>query len=127
MADRLVVIERKPAAIAQTYADLVAALSGRVPLPIPREPDPEDFTARAICCETLIDGMAAHLNALIEDAAGNDASGLIRDAELVETIDAQLGDLKGDITGMLERIAERLREERYGGCRPGPFYRKRRA
>jgi hypothetical protein len=123
MTDRA--IEKRP--IAATHADLALILAAHAPAPIPREPDPEDFTARAICCEALIDGVAAHLGALIADAAGNDASGAIRDAELADTIDAHLCDLKGDITGTLERIAERLREERYGGCRPGPFYRKRRA
>ena len=112
--------------IAKAHADFVMALAARKPTPIPREPDPEDFTARAICCETLIERMATHLTALIEDAADNDPGGFVRDAGLVATIEAHLGDLKSDITGTLEQIAERLRDDRYGGCRPGPFYRRRR-
>jgi hypothetical protein len=112
--------------IGKAHADFVMALAARKPTRIPREPDPEDFTARAICCETLIERMAAHLTALIEDAADNDGAGFIRDAGLVATIDAHLGDLKSDITGTLERIAERLRDDRYGGCPRGPFYRRRR-
>jgi hypothetical protein len=112
--------------IAKAHADFVMALAARKPTPIPREPDPEDFTARAICCEALIERMAAHLAMLIEDAADNDPAGFIRDAELAATIDAHLDDLKGDITGTLEKIAERLRDDRYDGCRPGPFYRRRR-
>jgi hypothetical protein len=112
--------------IGKDHADFVTALAARRPTRIPREPDPEDFTARAICCEALIERMAAHLTVLIEDAADNDCGGFIRDAGLLATIDAHLGDLKSDITGTLERIAERLRDDRYGGCRPGPFYRRRR-
>ena len=112
--------------IGKAHADFVMALAARKPSRIPREPDPEDFTARAICCEALIERMAAHLTTLIEDAADNDCGGFIRDAELVATIDAHLGDLKSDITGTLERIAERLRDDRYGGCPRGPFYRRRR-
>jgi hypothetical protein len=113
--------------IAKAHADFVMALAARKPTPIAREPDPEDFTARAICCEALIERMAAHLTALIEDAADGDSGGFIRDAGLVATIDAHLGDLKSDITGTLERIAARLRADRYDGCGPGPFYRRRRA
>ena len=112
--------------IGKVHADFVMALAARKPPPIPREPDPEDFSARAICCEALIERMAAHLTALVEDAADNDCGGFIRDAGLADTIDAHLGDLKSDITGMLERIAERLRDDRYDGCRRGPFYRRRR-
>jgi hypothetical protein len=111
--------------IGKAHADFVMALAARKPTRIPREPNPEDFTARAICCEALIERMAAYLTALIEDAADNDCGGFIRDAELVATIDAHLGDLKSDITGTLERIAERLRDDRYGGCPRGPFYRRR--
>jgi hypothetical protein len=69
----------------------------------------------------------AHLTALIADAAENEPGRTIRDAELLASIDAHLGDLKSDITGTLEEIAERIRDERYAGCARGPFYRRRRA
>ena len=111
--------------IAKAHADFVMALAARKPAAIALEPAPEDFTARAICCEALIDRMKVHLTALIDDAADNDSGRLIRDAELAASIDAHLGDLKSDITGTLEQVAERIRDERYDGCRRGPFYRRR--
>jgi hypothetical protein len=111
--------------IAKAHADFVMALAARKPCPIALEPHPEDFTARAICCEALIDRVRLHLTALIEDAAENDPSRHIRDAALTTSIDAHLGDLKSDITGTLEQVAERIRDDRYDGCRRGPFYRRR--
>jgi hypothetical protein len=111
--------------IAKAHADFVMALAARKPAVIALEPAPEDFTARAVCCEALIDRVRVHLAALIEDAAQNDPSRLIRDAELGASIDAHLGDLKSDITGTLEQVAERILDDRYDGCPRGPFYRRR--
>ena len=106
---------RRPGSdIAKAHADFVMALAARKPCPIALDPEPEDFTARAVCCE-----------ALIEDAAQNDPACLIRDAELAASIDAHLGDLKSDITGTLEQVAERICDDRYDGCPRGPFYRRR--
>jgi hypothetical protein len=93
--------------------------------PIAIEPAPEDFTARAVCCEALIDRVRLHLTALVEEAAENDPGRHIRDAELTASIDAHLTDLKSDITGTLEQVAERIRDDRYDGCPRGPFYRRR--
>jgi hypothetical protein len=118
---------RHPASdIAKAHADFVMALAARKPCPIAIDPAPEDFTTRAICCEALIDRVKLHLTALIEDAAQNDPGRHIRDAELAASIDAHLGDLKSDITGTLEQVAERIRDDRYDGCPRGPFYRRRR-
>ncbi|MBV9063588.1 MAG: hypothetical protein JOY77_11770 [Alphaproteobacteria bacterium] len=111
--------------LAKVHADFVMALAAHKPCPIALDPNPEDFTARAICCETLIARMHTHLTALIADAAENEPGRAIRDAELLASIDAHLGDLKSDITGTLEQIAERIREARYDGCARGPFYRRR--
>ena len=111
--------------IRKAHADFVMAMAARPPSPIALEPDPEDFTARAICCEDLIERVTTHLTALIEDAAENEPGNAIRDAELPAAIAASLGDLKSDITGTFERIAERIRDERYDGCPRGPFYRRR--
>ena len=111
--------------IAKAHADFVMALAARKPAAIALDPAPEDFTARAICCEALIDRMKVHLTALIEDAAQNDSGRVIRDAELAASIDAHLGDLKSDITGTLEQVAERICDDRYDGCPRGPFYRRR--
>jgi hypothetical protein len=117
---------RRPGSdIAKAHADFVMALAARKPCPIALDPEPEDFTARAICCEALIDRVRIHLTALIEDAAENDPACLIRDAELAASIDAHLGDLKSDITGTLEQVAERICDDRYDGCPRGPFYRRR--
>ena len=111
--------------IAKAHADFVMALAARKPSVIALEPEPEDFTARALCCEALIDRFQLHLTALIDDAAQNDPGRSIRDAELSASIDAHLGDLKSDITGTLEKVAERIRDDRYDGCPRGPFYRRR--
>jgi hypothetical protein len=112
--------------IAKAHADFVMALAARKPFVIALDPAPEDFTARAICCEALIDRVKVHLIALIEDAAENDPGRSIRDADLVASIDAHLGDLKSDISGTLEQVAERILNDRYDGCPRGPFYRRRR-
>ena len=111
--------------IAKAHADFVMAIAARKPIPIALEPEPEDYTARAVLCEELIDRVKVHLSALVEEAAENDAGLIIREARLTQSIDAHLGDLAGDITGTLEQVAERLREERYDGCSRGPFYRRR--
>jgi hypothetical protein len=111
--------------IAKAHADFVMALAARKPCAFALEPAPSDFSARAVLCEELIGRVKTHLTALIEEAAENDATRLIRDAGLTQSIDAHLDDLSGDITGTLEQAAERLREERYEGCARGPFYRKR--
>jgi hypothetical protein len=111
--------------IAKAHADFVMALAARKPVAIALDPAPEAFTARAICCETLIDRVKDHLTALIDEAAENDPGRCIRDAELTATIDAYLTDLKSDITGTLAQVAERIRDDRYDGCPRGPFYRRR--
>jgi hypothetical protein len=111
--------------IDKAHADFVLALAARKPCRIALDPHPEDFTARAICCEALIDRVKLHLTDLIDDAAQNDPGRLIRDAALAASIDAHLGDLKSDITGTLEQVAERIRDDRYDGCPRGPFYRRR--
>jgi hypothetical protein len=111
--------------IAKLHADFVMALAARKPVPMAIEPAPEDFTDRAVCCETLIDRVRLHLTALIDEAAAHEPGRAIRDAELAEAIDAHLGDLKSDITGTLEQIADRIRDDRYDGCSRGPFYRRR--
>jgi hypothetical protein len=111
--------------IAKAHADFVMALAARKPSAIGLDPHPEDFTARAQCCEALIDRVKAHLTALVEDAAENEPGASIRDAELAASIDAHLTDLKSDITGTLDQVAERIRDDRYDGCPRGPFYRRR--
>jgi hypothetical protein len=111
--------------LAKAHADFVMALAARKPCPIALDPHPEDFTARAVCCEALLDRVKLHLTALIDDAAQNEPGSAIRDAELAASIDAHLTDLKSDITGTLEGIAERIRDDRYDGCARGPFYRRR--
>src|SRR5258708_38895555 len=93
--------------IAKAHADFVMALAARKPCPIALDPHPEDFTARALLCEALIEAVQPHVTALIEDAAQNDPGSHIRDAALAASIYAHLTDRESDITGRLQQVAER--------------------
>jgi hypothetical protein len=112
--------------IRKAHADFVMALAGHRPRPIACDPEPEDFSDRAIYCEALIGSFKVHLAEMIEEAAENDPTGTIRDGELPSSIDAHLGDLSSDIAGTLARIADRIRDNRYDLCPRGPFHRRRR-
>lgn len=111
--------------IRQSHADLVARIAGASVQPIPLEPAPEDFTRRALVAELVLSAVKAHLTKLVEDVANNDPSSIMRDADLVRSIDAHLSDLAGDIAGTLNQVAERLIEDRYEGCPRGPMHRVR--
>ncbi len=92
----------------------------------PVEPAAHDFTALSIRCEAVIGAVKGFLLQAVEHAAANEPGNEVRDAELAASIDAHLTDLSGDITGTLERIAQRVREDRYGGVTArGAMYRAR--
>lgn len=93
--------------------------------PIAIYPEPADFTIRAVWVELYLSAVRDTLTKLVTEAAEHDSSNIIRDAELVRTIDAHLSDLAGDISGTLNQVAERIVEDRYEGCARGPFYRAR--
>jgi hypothetical protein len=105
--------------IAKLHADFVMALAARKPAPIALEP--EDFMARAISCEALIDRFKLHLTAPIEDAAKNEPGCSIRDAELTSAVDAHLGDLRSDITAPASRSPSASVTSTTTGVRPAPL------
>jgi hypothetical protein len=104
---------------------LTAILASATVAPISICPEPADFTRRALLAELILSAVKEHLTKLVEEAAHNDPSTIMRDADLVRTIDAHLSDLAGDIAGTLNQVAERLIDERYDGCPRGPMYRRR--
>jgi hypothetical protein len=93
--------------------------------PIPVYPSPEDFTRLATLAELVLSGAKEALTRIVREAAENDPTALLQDANLVATIDAHLSDLAGDVAGTLNQVAERLLEERYDGAPRGPMFRRR--
>jgi hypothetical protein len=92
---------------------------------MPLEPAPADFTQHAVHAELVLSLVREYLTKMVQDAAENDSSNIIRDTELVRSIDAHLSDLAGDIAGTLNMVAEQLTDDRYGVSTRGPFYRRR--
>jgi hypothetical protein len=88
-------------------------------------PSPEDFTRLATLAELVLSGAKEALTRIVREAAENDPTALLQDANLVATIDAHLSDLAGDVAGTLNQVAERLLEERYDGAPRGPMFRRR--
>jgi hypothetical protein len=95
--------------------------------PLAIEPAPEDFSLRAVRIQLVLSRVRDFLTSTVADALANDPSGTIADAELLDTIDAHLADLSGEVAGAFNQVTERLIDARYDGCAPGPFYRRRRA
>lgn len=109
----------------QSHADLVARIASASVPPIAVYPSPDDFARRALIVDLLLSAVKEHLTAMVTDAAENDHTNIMRDADLVRTIDAHLSDLAGDISGTLNQVAERLLDDRYDGCARGPMHRVR--
>jgi hypothetical protein len=112
-------------AIDQSHADLVARIAAAAVPPIAIYPFPEDFTRRGLTATLILSAVKEHLTAMVTEAQQHDAGNSIKDAELIETIDAHLSDLAGDIAGAFNAAAERVIEDRYDGCARGPMYRRR--
>lgn len=111
--------------IEQSHANLVARIASATVPPIAVYPSPDDFARRALLAELVLSAVKEHLTKLVEDAAYSDPSSIMKDADLVRSIDAHLSDLAGDIAGTLNQVAERLVEDRYEGCSRGPMHRVR--
>jgi len=111
--------------IAKAHADFVMALAARKPAVIALEPHPEDFTARAICCEALIDRVRLHLTALIEDAAESDPSRHIRDAALTASIDAHRAISRATSPARSSRWPSASVTTATTAAGAAPFYRRR--
>lgn len=109
----------------QSHVDLVARIASASLPPMPLEPHPDDFARRALLAGLVLSAVKEHLTRMVTEAAENDHTNIMRDADLVATIDAHLSDLAGDIAGTLNKVAERLIEDRYDGCSRGPMHRVR--
>lgn len=91
--------------------------------PIPLMPAPEDFTRRGLRAQLLLSVVQTTLNKMVREAAEN--SHEIEADELLASIDAHLSDVASDISGAMNKAAERIIEDRYDGCARGPMYRAR--
>lgn len=117
MTDILTLIKQDPN-VAQPFKDTLPS--------IPVTPSPSDFTTRALRAELLLSILRTTLIKLVTEATENDHTNIMKDAELVRSIDAHLSDLAGDISGALHQVAEHLADQNYGSVSTrGPFYRHR--
>jgi hypothetical protein len=114
-----------PSPLERSHAALVAAIAHAAVPPLPLEPSPGDFAARGLAATTMLSSVKEYLRQLVDDATENDPTTIMRDAELIESIDAHLSDLASDIAGTFAKVAERIVEGRYGSCPRGPMYRHR--
>lgn len=121
MTDILSLIQQDPN-VSQSFKD---ALPDSAPIPV--TPSPSDFTTRALRAELLLSIVRTTLIKLVTEATENDHTNIMKDADLVRSIDAHLSDLAGDISGALHQVAERLIADNYGSVTTrGPFVRVRR-
>jgi hypothetical protein len=86
------------------------------------EPEPEDFNELAEYLGALLEAVKEHHGKVCTIAGMNGAGNL---DDLIGAGDAALSDLQSDFRGAMQRVAERLSEERYEGCGRGPMYRSR--
>ena len=85
------------------YAEFLAALGEHPPRPIPILADPVDLRDRADHLNQVVDGLAAYLTVILDDAAQNTPGGLdLSDAEAI------LVDLASDLSGAIQRAAEEM-------------------
>jgi len=83
--------------------EFLAALGEHPPRPIPILADPVDLRDRADHPNQVVDGLAAYLTVILDDAAQNTPGGLdLSDAEAI------LVDLASDLSGAIQRAAEEM-------------------
>jgi hypothetical protein len=83
------------------YAELLAALAGHPPSPIPVYADANDLKDRADHLNKVLDALSAYLTAILTDTAQNVPGGLD-----LRQIDALLSDLTSDMSGTLQHAIE---------------------
>jgi hypothetical protein len=85
------------------YVELVAALAGHPPRPVPIDADAIDLEDRADHLNKVLNAFSAYLTAVRDDTAQNVPGGL----DLRQT-DALLFDLASDVSGALQHAVERM-------------------
>ena len=88
------------------HTDLVAALAGKIPYPIPADVDSDDLEARADHVEGLFAALQVYFDALIGDTAENVPGGLPGRRYLGTLFQ----DLVADAVGAIRNAAEEMRE-----------------
>ena len=78
-------------------------------------PKPEDFAGCARHSEDVIDACKAYLIELIGYADENEQGSSIAEADMIGSIEAHLSDLAGEMSGTLDRLANRMIDEASGG------------
>jgi hypothetical protein len=85
------------------HAEVVAALAGHPPRPIPIDADAIDLEDRADHLDKLLSALSVYLTVILDDTAQNVPGGLdLRDAEAV------LADLSSDVTGTIRLAADAM-------------------
>jgi hypothetical protein len=113
--------------VLQAHNDLVAHFAARKPHRIVLDPDPEDYLRRARDIDDALSACRSYLVVLIADAGDHEPGAVIREADLIGTLEGQFADLAGDVVGRLETVAERIADTRYGDAWPAPRHAGRRA
>ena len=85
------------------HADLVTAVAGNPPWPIPLFADASDLEDRADHLKSLLDAVSVYVTAILDDTAQNVPGGLD-----LRSVDALLADLTSEVTGTLRKAADAL-------------------
>src|SRR3954471_14825449 len=89
--------------IKAAHAELVAALVGQAPRPLPLFPTPTDLEDRADHLEKVLKAVSIYLTVILDDTAENVSAGLdLRD------IEAARSDLVSDVVGTVRNAANDL-------------------
>jgi hypothetical protein len=83
------------------HAELVAALAGYPPRPIPVDADAIDLEARADHLDKMLSALSVYLTVILDDTAQNVPGRLD-----LPHIEAVLADLASDVTGAIEHAAD---------------------
>jgi hypothetical protein len=85
------------------YAELVAALAGHPPRPIPIDADAIDLEDCAEHLNKVLNAQSAYLTAVLDDTAQNVPGGLD-----LRQVDALPSELTSDVSGTLQHAIERM-------------------
>jgi hypothetical protein len=83
------------------HAELVTAVAGQPPCPIPPFPGASDLEDRAEHLKKMLNAVSVYLVAILDDTARNVPGGLD-----LRSVDALLSDLASDVTGAVQGAAD---------------------